>query len=151
MSPEYAERRDSMNKVIEIGNLTRDPETKMMTNGTPRTMFTVAVNRPYTNQSGQREADYITFIAYDKTAELVGKYLTKGRKCCVEGHVRTGHYEKDGKTVWTTELVADKVEFLSSVQDGSAGSAPAPAEAPPEAPPANSDQFTEVQDDELPF
>ena len=144
-----------MNKAIFIGNLTRDPETKVMTNGKSRTMFTIAVNRPYTNQSGQRDADFITCIAYDKTAELINKYLTKGRKCAVEAHVRTGKYEKDGQTIWTTEFVTDKIEFLSSAQgDGSSAPAAAPAPeqaAPPAAPPAGNGDFTEVQDDELPF
>lgn len=148
MPPEYAERRDTMNKALFIGNLTRDPETKMMTNGKARTMFTIAVNRPYTDQNGQRSADFITCIAYDKTAELIGKYLAKGRKCAVEAHVRTGKYEKDGQTIWTTEFVTDKIEFLSSVQESSAGSnSPASTSAPP----ADNGDFTEVQDDELPF
>lgn len=147
MPPEHAERRSSMNKSIFIGNLTRDPETKTMTNGKARTMFTIAVNRPYTDQNGQRSADFITCIAYDKTAELIDRYLAKGRKCAVEAHVRTGKYEKDGKPVWTTEFVTDHVEFLSSAQESSAGTPPAPADEPP----TDNGGFTEVQDDELPF
>ena len=142
-----------MNKAIFIGNLTRDPETKVMTNGKSRTMFTIAVNRPYTDQNGQRSADFITCIAYDKTAELISKYLSKGRKCAVEAHVRTGKYEKDGQTIWTTEFITDKIEFLSSAQsEGNSASAPAPADAPPPPPqPADDGQFKEVEDDDLPF
>ena len=131
-----------MNKVLLTGNLTRDPETKMMTNGKPRTMFTLAVSRPYKDSSGQRSADFITCIAYDKTAELVGRYLAKGRKAGVEAHVRTGRYEKDGKTIFTTEFVVEQIEFLSSAQ------------AAPEAECAPQDDnggFVPISDDELPF
>ena len=138
-----------MNKGLFIGNLTRDPEQKIMQNGKARTMFTIAVNRPYTNQNGQREADFITCIAYDQTADRISKYLSKGRKCAVETHVRTGHYEKDGRTIYTTEFVVDSVEFLSAAQsDG--GSATAPAQETSQAQPDNGG-FTEVEDDELPF
>ena len=148
MPPEYAERRSTMNKALFIGNLTRDPETKMMANGKARTMFTIAVNRPYTDQNGQRSADFVTCIAYDKTAELINRYLAKGRKCAVEAHVRTGKYEKDGQTIWTTEFVTDKIEFLSSAQESGASSNPT---APSSATPTENDGFTEVQDEDLPF
>lgn len=135
-----------MNKVLLIGNLTRDPESKVMTNGKQRTMFTLAVNRPYTDANGQRTADYITCIAYDRRAELVSKYLAKGRKVAVEAHIKTGRYEKDGNTVYTTEFTVDNVEFLSSVQDSGAAAADAA-----DVPPTDNGGFTEVQDDELPF
>ena len=136
-----------MNKTFHIGNLTKDPESKVMTNGETRTTFTVAVNRNYVGQDGVRGADFINYVAYRKTAENVARYLAKGRKVAVEGHVRTGSYEKDGKTSWTTEFVADVVEFLSNSQE----SAPAAAAQQPTAPPAQSGQFTEVEDPELPF
>jgi len=131
MSSEIAERRNTMNKTFHIGNLTKDPESKVMTNGETRTTFTVAVNRNYVGQDGVRGADFINYVAYRKTAENVARYLAKGRKVAVEGHVRTGSYEKDGKTIWTTEFVADVVEFLSSSQE----SAPAAAAQQPTAPP----------------
>lgn len=138
-----------MNKTFHIGNLTKDPESKVMTNGETRTTFTVAVNRNYVGADGVRGADFINYVAYRKTAENVARYLTKGRKVAVEGHVRTGSYEKDGRTIWTTEFIADTVEFLSGGQE----SAPAPQqeqEAPTQ-PPAGSGDFTEVEDPELPF
>ena len=103
-----------MNKAIFTGNLTRDPETRVMTNGKPRTTFTIAVTRTYLNAQGNRDADFIQIICYEKRAELAAKYLTKGRKILVEAHVRTGSYEKDGKRVYTTEFIADKIEFISS-------------------------------------
>ena len=137
-----------MNDARFTGNLTRDPEVKVMTNGKPRAMFTLAVQRRYVSQqSGKREADFITFIAYEKNAELAEKYLTKGRKALVESHVRTGSYERDGRTIYTTEFVVDHIEFLSSAQSqDQQGQIPLPEEAPPA-----TGGFTEVDDEELPF
>ena len=103
-----------MNDARFTGNLTRDPEAKAMSNGKLRCTFTLAVTRPYTNQQGQRDADFIQFVAYEKNAELAQKYLAKGRKILVISHVKTGSYEKDGKRIYTTEFVVDKIEFLSS-------------------------------------
>ena len=137
-----------MNDARFSGNLTRDPETKVMTNGNPRTMFTLAVQRKYVNQqTGKREADFITFIAYDKNAEIAAKYLAKGRKVLVTSHVKTGNYQKDGKTIYTTEFVVDTIEFLTSSQERQEDTPP-----PNEEPPAQSmGAFTEMDDDELPF
>ena len=138
-----------MNKGIWTGNLTRDPETRVMTNGKIRTMFTLAVQRPYTNQqSGQREADFISFVAFERNAELAGKYLSKGRKVLVEAHVRTGSYDKDGKRIYTTEFIADRFEFLSS---------PSSQKQPDQETTGNQNQpqenggFTDVSDEPNPF
>lgn len=128
MSTAGKEGTDRVNKAIFIGNLTRDPETKMMTNGKPRTTFSLAVNRPYVDRNGQRGADFISFTAYDSTAELAEKYLAKGRKVGIEAHVRTGRYEKDGRTIYTTEFIVERIEFLSSAQGGETASAEAPAD-----------------------
>jgi single stranded DNA-binding protein (ssb) len=140
-----------MNDAKFIGNLTRDPDVKVMTNGKPRAMFTVAVQRRYTNQqTGKREADFISFIAYDKNAELAEKYMTKGRKVAIESHVRTGSYERDGRTIYTTEFIVDHIEFLTSAQSQGQQEqeqTPPSEEAPPEA----MGGFTEVDDEELPF
>lgn len=138
-----------MNKTFHIGNLTKDPESKVMSNGETRTTFTVAVGRNYVGADGTRGADFIMYVAYRKTAENVARYLAKGRKVAVEGHVRTGSYEKDGRTIWTTEFVADNVEFLSSGQDS--GAAAHQQQAAPTAPPAGGEDFTEVDDPDLPF
>lgn len=109
-----------MNQAFFIGNLTKDPESRTMTNGKQRTVFSLAINRPYTSKDGQKQADFIQFTAYDKTAELVSKYLRKGRKAAVQAKVRTGSYNKDGHTVYTTEFIVENVEFLSAAS----GSAP---------------------------
>jgi single-strand DNA-binding protein len=136
-----------MNDARFTGNLTRDPEAKAMSNGKLRCTFTLAVTRPYTNQQGQRDADFIQFVAYEKNAELAQKYLAKGRKILVISHVKTGSYEKDGKRIYTTEFVVDKIEFLSSAQQDNQSAAP--AEQPPQS--YANQGFQQVDDDELPF
>ena len=144
-----------MNKAILIGNLTRDPEARTTSGGTPVTTFTLAVNRRFTNAQGVREADFINIVTWRQTAELCARYLSKGRKVAVEGSIQTRSYDaQDGTKRYVTEIVADNVEFLSSREDGGSRQgnyAPAsPAPAPRNAAPASSD-FTEVDDDELPF
>lgn len=141
-----------MNKAIFVGNLVRDPEMKMMTNGKPRCTFTLAVNRPYSNAQGNRDADFIGCVCYEKRAELAQQYLAKGRKVLVECHVKTGSYEKDdgrgGKQrVYTTEFIVDNMEFLSSKADTTQSNAqPMQDESL-----AAESGFTPVEDDELPF
>lgn len=108
-----------MNKVILIGNLTKNPETRVTANGNMRTTFTIAVNRPRKDAGGQQEADFIMVTAYGKTAETAEKYLSKGRKVGIIGRIRTGKYEKDGKTVFSTEIIVEQIEFLSSARQDS--------------------------------
>ena len=103
-----------MNKVVLIGRVTRDPELRYTASNIPSVRFTLAVNRPFENQSGQREADFINIIVWRKQAENVKKYITKGSLIAVEGRIQTGSYEKDGQRVYTTDVVADNVQFLES-------------------------------------
>lgn len=139
-----------MNDARFTGNLTRDPETRMMTNGKPRTMFTLAVPRQYTNQqTGKREADFITFIAYGKNAEIVSKYLAKGQKALVISHVKTGSYQKDGTTIYTTEFVADHIEFLSSPPSQDQQGQEATQQ--PDQPQPVQDRFAAMSSEELPY
>lgn len=105
-----------MNKAILIGRLTRDPELRYTSSNRAVCQFTVAIDRPYTNQaSGQREADFINVVAWDKTGENVGKYMTKGRLIAVEGRIQTRNYENnEGRKVYVTEVLASNVQFLES-------------------------------------
>ena len=103
-----------MNKVVLIGRVTRDPELRYTASNIPSVRFTLAVNRPFENQSGQREADFIKIVVWRKQAENVKKYVTKGSLIAVEGRIQTGSYEKDGQRVYTTDVVADNVQFLES-------------------------------------
>lgn len=137
-----------MNYFCFIGNLTKDPESKQIqSTGKTTCTFSVAVQREYKNDSGQHDADYFQITTYEKLAELCGKYLAKGRKVAVTGRVKTGSYEKDGRRIYTTNFIADKVEFLSAKKDSASQAAGADVNYPtPE-----QQGFTQVDDDELPF
>ncbi len=102
-----------MNSVILIGRLTRDPEVRY-TAGTQMAVanFTVAVDRPI-RAGGEKQTDFPRITVFGKQAENCEKYLAKGRLVCVQGRIQTGSYKnKDGVTVYTTDVVADRVEFL---------------------------------------
>lgn len=109
-----------MNKVILIGRLTRDPELRTLTNGNATASFTLAVNRNFTNQQGEREADFINCVVWRKQAENVAKYCAKGSQVAIEGRIQTRNYDaQDGTKRYITEVVADNVTFLSSRGTGS--------------------------------
>lgn len=134
-----------MNKVILIGNLANDPESRTTASGIQQCSFRLAVQRRYANANGVREADFIPVVCWRQTAELCARYLSKGRKAAVEGSIQVRSYDaQDGTKRYATEVIADNVEFLSPREDGAAQAA-APSTA------ANHG-FTPVDDDdELPF
>ena len=102
-----------MNKIILLGRLVKDPE--VLVTPTDRTVctFTLAVDRPFTEKNGQREADFINIVTWNKTAELCGNSLTKGQRLLVEGRLQIRSYDgKDGNRHYMTEVVADRVEFI---------------------------------------
>lgn len=132
-----------MNKVILIGNLTADPESRTTNSGVAQCSLRIAVQRRFANAQGQRESDFFNVVCWRNTAEFAAKYLSKGRKVAVEGSLQTRSYDaQDGSKRYVTEVIADNVEFCDS--------APKTATEPM---PTNRDdgQFTEVDDDELPF
>lgn len=107
-----------MNKIILIGRLTKDPELRYTQNGKAVCSFTLAVDRPYTNQE-EKEADFINIVAWNKSGENAAKYLAKGRQAAVEGRLQIRTYDgEDGKKRWVTEVVADRVEFIGSGGNG---------------------------------
>lgn len=102
-----------MNKVILIGNLTKDPELRYTPNGVAVATFTVAINRQRTNQDGEREADFINIVAWQKLADLCATYLRKGKQAAIEGRLQSRSYDdKEGKRRYVTEVVAENVQFL---------------------------------------
>ena len=109
-----------MNLVILTGNLVRDPEKTYTSSNMAVTKFTVAVNR-FTRKEGSQDADFIRVTAFDKQAELVEKYMRKGSKIGIEGRLQTGSYEKEGKTVYTTDIIANRVEFLDRKEQSGGG------------------------------
>jgi len=109
-----------MNKVILIGRLTKDPEMRTTTNGAVTTSFTIAVSRTFTNQNGEREADFLNCVAWRKQAENIAKYCNKGSQVAVEGRIQTRSYDaQDGTKRYVTEVIADNVTFLGGKSQGS--------------------------------
>ena len=132
-----------MNKLTIIGNLTRDPETRTV--GSDRTVcsFTVAVNRRATGKNPNPEADFFRVSAWDKLGDNCQRYLAKGRKVAVVGHVSVSTYEsKEGGTRFSLDVRADDVEFLSPKEQSDAAE---PTKKPVP------DGFTEVDESDLPF
>ncbi|MFQ6067369.1 MAG: single-stranded DNA-binding protein [bacterium] len=107
----------SLNRVILIGNLTRDPELRYTPDGTPVASFTIAVNRPFTTREGEREADFIPIVVWRKRAETCSEYLAKGSQVAVDGRLQIRSYEdKDGIKRRVAEVVAWRVEFLQRLK-----------------------------------
>lgn len=134
-----------MNKVILVGNLTKDPELTTTTNGISVCRFSIAVSRRYVGASGERETDFINIVVWRGQAENCHKYLKKGSKCGIVGTLQTRSYDaQDGSKRYVTEVVADEVEFISTNrnQDGTSRE-DAPAEDVTELKP--------IDDDSLPF
>jgi single-strand DNA-binding protein len=111
-----------MNRTILVGRLTKDPELKYTSSGVPVANFTLAVNRPFSSQSGEKEVDFINIQVWRKPAENVANFLSKGSLAGVDGRIQTRNYEgQDGKRVYITEVVADSVQFLEPKKDGNNG------------------------------
>jgi len=102
-----------INRVILVGRLTRDPELRYTPNGVAVASFTLACNRPFTNQQGEREADFIRVVVWRRQAENVANYLQKGSLAGVDGRIQTRSYDNnEGRRVFVTEVVGDSVQFL---------------------------------------
>lgn len=106
-----------MNKIILIGNLTRNPECQTTSNGINVCKFALAVARKFKNMNGEREVDYINIVAWRGLADNCEKYLSKGSKCCVSGSLQTRSYDKDGEKRYISEVIAEDVTFLTPPQN----------------------------------
>jgi len=102
-----------LNIVIMKGRLSRDPEVKTTASGTQFARLSIAVDS-ITKAGEERKADFIPCLAWGKTAEFIGKYFQKGQEILAEGRIQTGSYERDGRKVYTTDVVIDRVEFCGS-------------------------------------
>ena len=158
-----------MNKVVLIGRLTRDPELRYTGSNTPVATFSLAVNRNFTNQNGEREADFINIVVWRKQAENVKNFLTQGSQVAVEGRIQTRSYDdQNGQKRYVTEVVADNVEFLGSKSSSNSNNSgsnknvePTPYDfgdmPEPKGTDVDSNPFAdfgssiEISDDELPF
>src|SRR5262245_8259022 len=140
----------SLNKILLIGNLTRPPELRYTPSGTAVADLRLAVNNDYTTQSGERrqEACFLTVVVWGKQAESCSEYLDKGSEIFVEGRLQTRDWEgKDGQKRTTTEVVAQRVQFMSRTKGSAGGRAPAAVGAPP----AFQDEAPGNPDDDVPF
>ncbi|WP_062051987.1 single-stranded DNA-binding protein [Bacillus sp. JCM 19034] len=111
-----------LNRVVLVGRLTRDPELRYTPNGVAVANFTLAVNRAFSNRQGEREADFINCVVWQKQAENVANYLKKGSLAGVDGRLQTRSYDNnEGRRVFVTEVVAESVQFLEPRNSGGAG------------------------------
>ena len=158
-----------MNKVFLIGRLTRDPELRYTGNNTAVATFSIAVNRNFSNQNGEREADFINIVVWRKQAENVKNYLTQGSQVAIDGRIQTRSYDdQQGQKRYITEVIADNVEFLGSKNSSNNtngnsnmqseptpydfGNKPEPVGTDIESNPfADFGASIEISDDELPF
>lgn len=104
-----------MNKVFLIGHLVKDPELRYTSSNIPVASFTLAVNRNFTNQNGEKETDFINIVAWKKQAKNIHKYCFKGSKVAIEGRVQVRSYDdQNGEKRYVTEVVSENIEFLST-------------------------------------
>lgn len=108
-----------MNNVSLVGRLTKDPELRSISDGRAVVNFTVAINRTFTNAAGEREADFVPVVIWNRQAENLAKYCTKGSQVAVTGRIQTRSYDHtDGTKRYVTEVVGESITFLSSKNDG---------------------------------
>ena len=104
-----------INRTVLAGRLVRDPELRYTSNGVAVSNFTLACNRPFKNQDGEQEADFIQCVAWRKQAENIANYKKKGSLVGIDGRIQTRSYEgQDGKMVYVTEVLAESIQFLES-------------------------------------
>lgn len=143
-----------MNSVQLIGRLTRDPEVRYgASSQTAVARFSIAIDRGRDRDGNDRGADFPNIVCFGKTAELVEKYVGKGRLVGITGRIQTGSYEKDGRKVYTTEVLADRVEFLDRGDKAEGGQSSGGYGAPAQqsSGPAIPEGFSQLTDDDIPF
>ena len=143
-----------MNKVILVGNLTRDPELITTTNGVSLCRFSLAVQRRFAGPDGEREADFINIVVWRAQADNCYKYLKKGSKCGIVGTLQTRSYDaQDGTKRYSTDVVAEEVEFLSTKGSSSSEESFEPSETGSKTSGKNDivNKFEPIDDDNLPF
>ena len=141
-----------MNKVVLIGNLTRDPELQTTNSGVSVCRFSLAVTRRFANNEGERDADFINIVVWRNQAENCHKYLKKGSKCAVVGRIQTSSYDaQDGSKRYTTDVVADEVEFISTTRSNGEGDFSYEASESRPSSKKDTAELEEIDDDSLPF
>jgi len=140
-----------LNRIVLIGRLTKDPELRFTTNGHAVCSFTLAVDRPYVGQDGNRETDFINIVVWNKLGENCAQYLAKGKMAAVDGRLQIRSYEdKNRQKRYVTEVIADNVRFLSPKSETSQSDQQGPwAEEPPTS--GQHEQGYNSSPDDLPF
>lgn len=143
----------TVNNVVLVGRITKDPEVRQTAQGVANASFTLAVNRNYKNDQGQREADFINVVIWRKQAELFGQFASKGALIAVTGRIQTRNYENNqGQRVYVTEVVADNFQMLETRGERQAqqqGGSFQPTQQQKQN--FFGGQPVEISDDELPF
>ena len=139
----------SVNKVILLGALGRDPETRFMPNGEAVTNFSMATSENWKDKSGvkQEKTEWHNVVAYRKLAEIMGEYLKKGSSVYIECRLQTRKWEKDGVTRYSTEIIADSMQMLGGKADGSTSSSQRQDSKPND----TSNGFDDFPDDDINF
>jgi single-strand DNA-binding protein len=142
-----------MNRVILVGRITKDPEVKSTQSNIPVVTFTLAVNRQFSDQSGEKQADFIQCVVWRKQAENLARFVKKGALLGVEGRIQTRQYEAENGTRYVTEVVCDSVQFLESKGSNQQEAEPTIKE---ETHTADNDEFYETSkqlaaEEDLPF
>lgn len=119
-----------MNSVHLLGRITQDLNLQYTQNNVAYLNFTVACDRRFKNQNGERQADFISCKAFKQSAEFIAKYFGKGKKIAIVGTIQTGKYDKNGTTVYTTDVIVDQAEFVEKMEQPAQAPAPAAPEPP---------------------
>lgn len=135
-----------MNRVVLVGRLTKDAETKKTASGISVSKFTLAVDRQY-KKEGEQTADFINCVAWRQSADFIGRYGTKGAMIAADGRIQTGSYEQDGRKIYTTDVVVDNLQILSKPEGAKAEPKQATAYS---APILKHEEFG-IDSDDLPF
>lgn len=136
-----------MNKVILVGRLARDPELRSTQTGAAVVSITVACDRKFVKEGEERQADFINCVAWNKTAEFINRYFSKGMRIALDGRIQTRSYDdQQGNKRYITEVIAEDVEFAQSKNEGSGQAVPAPS-----APNSDIEGFMPFDESELPF
>ena len=141
-----------INNVVLVGRLTKDPELRFTSNGSAVATFNLAVNRNFTNQSGEREADFVNCVIWRKQAETLGNYTKKGSLIGVVGRIQTRNYEnQQGQRVYVTEVVCDNFQMLESSNVNRQSTVGDHESSTNEHPTFPNSQEVDISDDDLPF
>ena len=137
----------NMNRTVLVGRLTKDPELRYTPNGVAVANFTIAVNRPFQNQQGENEADFINCVVWRKAAENLANYQKKGNRIGVDGRIQTRSFEnQEGKRIFVTEVVAENIQFLEPKSSNSK-----PQSQQQNNQPQQVGEPVDLSDDDLPF